>query len=63
MLEVYRDYNRKPDFSVEENFFILYLPNKNYVNIVNDPANDSVNDPVNSGQYLKWYWLVDCSDY
>lgn len=53
MLEVYRDYNRKPDFSVEENFFILYLPNKNYVNIVNDPANDSVNDPVNSGQYLK----------
>ena len=43
MLEVYRDYNRKPEFSVGGNFFILYLSNKKFVNIVNDPVNDSVN--------------------
>lgn len=42
ILEAYRDYNRKPEFSVGENYFILYLPNKNYVDIVNDPVNDSI---------------------
>ena len=53
ILEAYESSNQKPIFNPSENFFILELPNLNYINSKNDPVNDLVNDPVKTTLYAE----------
>lgn len=47
ILESYANSKQKPVFEPSENFFILKLPNLNYVDPANDPANDPIYDELN----------------
>ena len=46
ILEAYANSEQKPVFEPSENFFILKLPNLNYVDPVNDPVNDPIYDEL-----------------
>ena len=39
----YKDYDVKPEFKATDNFFIVTLPNVNYLG---DQINDQINDPI-----------------
>lgn len=46
ILQAYKGADRQPVFNPSGNFFMLTLPNQNYIDPVNDPVNNPVNDPV-----------------
>lgn len=46
ILQTYEGADKQPIFNPSGNFFMLTLPNQNYVDPVNDPINDPINDPV-----------------
>lgn len=47
IIEAYANSNKKPVFDPSDNFFILTLPNLNYIDPTNDPINDPINNPTN----------------
>ena len=48
IINAYKRKNKKPIFNPSEYYFIVELPNLNYIDLVNDP----VNDPVNNLEYI-----------
>lgn len=46
VLEAYEKSTKKPEFIPSDNFFIVKLPNMNYVDSPNEQKNDSLNAPI-----------------
>lgn len=46
ILEAYEETDKKPIFDPSENFFILKLPNMNYLDPIADPIVDPIADPI-----------------
>ena len=46
ILETYKETDKKPIFNPSENFFILKLPNMNYLDPITDPIADPIADEL-----------------
>jgi len=58
--EAYKDKEIKPVFKDLDRYFIVELPNLNYVKEVDEPINEPINEPVNEPINSKALIVFDC---